>query len=621
MRSTLLSFVAAALGAPAAAQFSISGFALPPQASWTDGVELADVDDDGDVDVLFANGSGYGAGGALAQHLFLNDGSGTFSSAHAQLGVAAFNAKMVIAEDLDGDGDLDLVYAAESGWPAPTDRPRVLINDGTGSFSDQSAARLPAVNMASFCVCAGDVDDDADLDLVFTDGATFVGVPTQAHLFVNDGAGFFSDATAASLPADLYNAQDVVLFDWEGDFDLDITLSGKGTSGNRSRLYLNDGSGAFARSTLLDGLGTSSTYEIEWGDLDGDQDLDGLVQSLSGFSEGVAFNGIASITTQLLPNPNGDDDNEMAGLDYDDDGDLDLLVGSLGPSEKLYRNDGGGAFASASNLIQAQADSTLDLGVADLDGDDDYDFVTAQGETGVFVNKVYLSAGPPDSHAPRVLGVEAPAYGAAETVFHARTQDAIQDDGDAGFVTGAFRAWQGSPAGVALATGAAFHQGGGSWRAAVPTLPGASGVALCWAFTDAAGNRAESAVTVGSVLDWTDLGHALAGGAGPPALAGSGTPAPGAPVSLQITGANPASFGGLVIGSSTFFVPILGGVLVPRNTAVLLFFTDPAGAASVQFHWPTGLPGCTVLYLQALIRDFSAPERWSFTNALAAIQR
>src|SRR5262245_65873516 len=194
LRPLLLPLGAASL---AAQQFTYDATALPAQNIWTDGVEIADIEGDGDNDILFANGSSYGAGGAQAQHLFLNNGLGTFVAAHAQLNVANFNAKMVIAEDFDNDGDLDLMYAPEGAFPATTQVPRMLINDGTGNFTDQSATRIPAITMASFCVCAGDVDDDGDLDVVFTDGATFGGMASQARLYLNNGSGFFTDATAA----------------------------------------------------------------------------------------------------------------------------------------------------------------------------------------------------------------------------------------------------------------------------------------------------------------------------------------------------------------------------------------------------------------------------------------
>ncbi len=618
---TSIAIALAFAGTPLAAQFSLASNALPPQSLWSDAVELADVDRDGDLDLLFANGQGYGAGGELPQHLFLNDGTGHFTAAHERLNVAPFNAKMVIAEDFDGDGDLDLVYAPESGWPNPTATPRILINSGIGNFADQSAIRLPATPMASFCVCAGDVDDDGDLDLVFTDGATFGGVATQARLYENFGNGFFFDSTH-KLPTDLYNAQDVTLFDWDRDFDIDVVLSGKGLLDVHSRLYLNDGSGVFSSSSVLDDVGSNATYEVEWGDLDGDRDMDGMVVAQLASFEGLALQSGGAVTTSLLPFPNGEDDNEIAALDYDDDADLDILIGSLGPSgERLYRNEGFGVFTNVNDAIETVFDSTLDIGLGDLDGDGDYDLVTAQGESGDFTNRVYLNNGPADSVRPLLLALETPAIDPFETLFHATTQDAIQDDGKASYVTARWSAWQGSSSAIRESGGAGFHQGGGLWRAAVPTLTGAGGVAFCWSFADAPGNTRTATLRLGTVVDWNDLGNATAGLTGFPLLTGSGVPAPGAPLSVRLTNARPNTVGGLVVSTRTFFVSVLGGVLVPRNSVVLSYVTDAQGSATIDFIWPPGLPACRPLYFQALSLDFASPNNWSFSNALAGLER
>ncbi len=609
----------------AAQQFTYDSSALPPGTIWTDGVELVDIEGDGDIDILFANGSTYGSGGAQPQQLFLNDGSANFSAAHGQLNVADFNAKMVIAEDFDNDGDLDLMYAPEGPFPSTTQVPRILMNDGTGTFTDESGTRLPAVTMASFCVCAGDVDDDGDLDVVFTDGATFGGVATQARLYINNGSGFFFNATEALLPADTYNAQDVTIFDWEGDFDLDIGLSGKGAVGKRSRLYLNDGSANFSISNVLDGLGSGGTYEIDWGDLDGDGDLDGMVQSMSGFQEGWAENDITSVTETTFPLPNGQDDNEMAGLDYDSDGDLDVLIGSLGnQGERLYQNDGTGTFVNANSAIQTITDSTLDIGAADLDGDGDYDFVTGQGESGNFTNKVYINGGSADTTAPTLLGVETPAYDPTETVFHARVQDAIQDDGGDSFVSGTFRSFQGSTSGVVHQTEDAFHQGGGSWRAAVPTQAGATGIAFCWNFTDANGNSSTDNQIVGTVSDWTDLGNGLAGVSGIPTMTGSGTPTSGGPITIDITGAAPDASGGILVNASAGYASAFGGTVVPSllGPAIIVgYTTNGSGDVTINANWPVGQSGCTVLYFQGATFDLAAPFSFSFTNAIAGIQK
>ena len=620
-----LSLIAAFSTAPLAAQqFTYDAAAHSPGNVWTDGIELADVDADGDIDILYANGSSYGAGGFQPQHLFLNNGSGSFTAAHGQLNVANFNAKMVIAEDFDNDGDLDLMYSPEGPYPSTSQLPRMLINDGTGNFTDESATRIPALTMASFCVCAGDVDDDGDLDVVFTNGATFGGVPTQARLYLNDGSGFFTDATAARMPVDTYNAQDVTLFDWDGDFDIDITLSGKGSSGKRSRLYLNDGTGTFTLSNVLNNLGTGATYEIDWGDLDGDGDLDGLVQSLSGQNEGIAINNITSVTEQQLPFPNGNDDNEMAGLDYDNDGDIDVLVASLASvGEKLYQNNGGLSFTNVNSVIQTLNDSSLDIGCADLDNDGDIDFVTGQGESGNFTNKIYKSSGAADSQAPSILGVETPTYGATSTVFHATTQDAIQDDGGDSFVTASYIAFQGSTSGAALDTGNATRQGGGTWRAEIDTVSGATGLQFCWTFTDREGNTSTSNQTLGTVNAWTDLGQGLAGSTGVPSLVGTGSPTSGGNITLDLTGAAPNAPGALVVSGAAGYLPLFGGTFVPSvlGSPIFVFYTtDGNGDFSVTAPWPTTAPDCATLFFQAATLDTGAVANFSYSNAQAAIQ-
>ena len=455
---------------------------------WTDGVALVDVDDDGDNDILFANGSSYGSGGFEPQHLFLNDGSGVFTAAHGNLNIPNRNMKMVIAEDFDNDGDPDLMYAPEGPFPNPNQFPRMLINDGNGVFSDESAARLPAIPMASFCVCAGDVDNDGDLDVVFTDGATFGGVPTQARLYLNDGSGFFTNATATNLPNDTYNAQDVILLDFDGDFDIDIALSGKGQNGKRGRLWLNDGSGNFSISPAMNQVGTGQTYEVDWGDMDGDSDMDGLVQSITSFNEGWARNDGPAVAMPefTFSGSNGSDDNEMAAFDFDND--HDVLIGSLGGSERFYRNNGGGNISFAAGIIQGIGDSTLDLAVADLNGDGAYDIVTGQGESGNWTNRVYFNTGPADTNPPVFMNVETPAVlGATETVFRAHIRDAVSDDGQIS-ATMAFSYTTVDGGGGTAGSGMAFHQGGGMFRAAVPTIGSTTQIDLTWTATDDVGN-------------------------------------------------------------------------------------------------------------------------------------
>jgi len=625
MSHRILTSVAALAGlaVPVTAQQIVyDAAALPAQAIWTDGVEIADVDGDGDLDILFANGSSYGAGGAQPQHFFRNNGSGQFTEAHTALNVANFNAKMVIAEDFDNDGDLDLMYAPEGAANPPTQLPRMLINLGgvqggtEGVFADQSAARIPNLPMASFCVAAGDVDDDGDLDVCFTDGATFGGLARQARLYLNDGNGVFTDATAANMPADLYNAQDVTMFDFDGDFDIDIALSGKGGTGKRSRLYLNDGTGKFSISTILDALGTGNTYEIDWGDLDGDGDFDAAVQSISGVSEGWARNdGTGSAPASFVfPTPNGNDDNEMAMMDYDGDGDLDVFVGNLSAgTERVWRNDGGGVFVNQQGQIQSIADSTLDLGFGDLDGDGDYDMVTGQGESGNFTNRVYKNNGGTDVTQPTLIDQDAPViWGVPETVFHVRCQDAISDDGQNN-MSGTFS----YTTNVGSGSGTAVDMGGGLFRAAVPTVPGLNSIDITWNISDTAGNTRVVNDDLAQAGRWTYIDDGTNGVNGMPTLQLTGPQTAGSLTTLSLTNTAPSAFCVFWLAFTEIPTPVWNGTVysLPFTTQIFVF-SNGDGAFNASTNWPAGLPSGINATWQFVCEDNSVVWGGTISNAV-----
>jgi len=616
----VLALAAAALPA-GAQQFLYDATALPAQNIWTDGVEIADVDGDGDNDILFANGSTYSSGGAQPQHLFLNDGAGNFSAAHANLAVANFNAKMVIAEDFDSDGDLDLMYAPEGAYPATTQVPRMLVNQGgaqagvEGTFVNESATRIPNITMASFCVAAGDVDDDGDLDVVFTDGGTFNGVASQARLYLNDGNGFFSDATASRMPVDTYNAQDAILLDYDGDFDIDIALSGKGAVGKRGRLYLNDGTGTFTVSNALNNLGTSATYEIDWGDLDGDGDFDGAVQSITGTSEGWASNtgpNTAPVNT-TFPAPNGGDDNEMGLMDYDADGDLDVFVASLASTDKIYRNDGG-VFVNQNAAIQAFFDSTLDLGFGDLDGDDDYDVVTGQGESGNFTNRVFVNTtGTPDVTAPTIIDVEQPVgWSVGETVFHVLAQDAISDDGDIN-ASATFS----YTTNVGSGGGAATHMGHGLFRAAVPTTAGMHSIDVQFDVTDSAGNVAVANTDLAEAGRWTYVGNGTNGFDAMPQLLMTGPQTSGSLTTLSLTHAKPGAVLVFWLAFAPSPTPLWNGTAYafPFNTQIITS-ANGNGAFTASVNWPAGIPTGTQATWQFLCEDNTVIWGGTLSNAV-----
>ena len=116
---------------------------------------------------------------------------------------------------------------------------------------------------------------------------------------------------------------------------------------------------------------------------------------------------------------------------------------------------------------------------------------------------------------------------------------------------------------------------------------------------------------------WADLGHALAGTAGKPKLAGSGTLVAGSNDTITLASARPSSATTLVVGTGQLNAPLKGGVLVPAPLLLVLLVTDGAGALNLPFVMPAGVPSGTDLVLQAWTTDPLAPKGVAASNGLA----
>jgi len=120
---------------------------------------------------------------------------------------------------------------------------------------------------------------------------------------------------------------------------------------------------------------------------------------------------------------------------------------------------------------------------------------------------------------------------------------------------------------------------------------------------------------------WTDLGYSLPLTGGP-ALAGTGELLGNTLVQLAVTDAPKQAAGLLLAGSLVFNLPFAGGLMIPNPAIAGLampFVTDAAGIAAMQGRWPPGLPGETLVYLQAWFHDPGTPS-YRASNALAAKQ-
>ena len=321
--------------------------------------------------------------------------------------------------DVDGDGDLDMIVASEF-------RPNLLlINDGQGVFSDQSTERLPAAEHDSEDIGVGDFDGDGDVDIVIVSEDDQV---NELHL--NDGSGHFTDATDGLPVTGTSNAVQVA--DLSGDGHPDILIGNNG----QNRFLLNDGKGGFTDATAKrlperDDV----TQDLELGDVDGDGDADLLVGNEDD-NQLLINDGKGHFSAQPDRLPLRDTPEETREADFGDidgDGDLDILfanirgfVADADPQNRLLLNDGQGQFEDVTAArLPADSDRCFDGDFIDVDADGDLDIVTSNANRGdgprriaVTPWRVYLNDGSgqftegtdsvlPDSAAGRGFDVEA----------------------------------------------------------------------------------------------------------------------------------------------------------------------------------------------------------------------
>ena len=424
-------FVCLAAG-PASAQLwtDVTPGAIGETEEWTSKLELADIDGDGRVDLLFANGGNYNEPGLPEPNrVFLNRGPGAafVEATEEVLGPVPDLSRVIKVGDLDGDGDPDIVVGG-----AYQSQTRLFIGDGAGGFEERTADSLPSRLASVGDLELGDVDGDGDLDIVLADwgpGDPFESEGAPMILWENDGTGRFVDASDRLPAKEIRWSWDFELLDVDNDYDLDMLISCKVCVGGS--LFHNDGAGRFSdASDRLPQL--TNNYEFEPADIDGDGFLDVVtindgeqVDPENQFDRreqifaGDGSGGFINATAELWPDSEnlGADDNAVVMLDVDSDGDSDFLIASLGDApDRLMVNDGGKLRQRDDTFDGPPTPGTLGIRVADLDGDGKLDVVQSQGEL-ASAERVFLGNDiAADTAPPRLSGLEPVAAGAGVRV-------------------------------------------------------------------------------------------------------------------------------------------------------------------------------------------------------------
>ncbi len=347
---------------------------------WGMGVCVADYDNDGDGDVY---ATAYGP-----NVLYRNDG-GVFTDVtdEADTGNTGWSTNCAFG-DYDRDGDVDLYVANYLSFDVDTvprrgetdvcrylgldvfcgprgleSQPDVLYrNDGDGAFTDVTDdAGVAGPTYSGFGVAFSDLDNDGWPDIYVANDMT------PNLLYRNERDGTFTETGLASGAALNDEGREqagmgVGIGDYDGDglFDLFVTHFSRDTN----TLYRNLGGMLFSDATANAGLGAVSLPHLGWGagfrDLDNDgwadlfvanghvyPEIDGL-DIAGGYRQrkevyrnngNGAFEDVAAALEGNLADPRPA--RGTAFGDYDNDGDIDVLVININDRPNLYRNDGG----------------------------------------------------------------------------------------------------------------------------------------------------------------------------------------------------------------------------------------------------------------------------------------
>lgn len=352
------------------------------------GACFVDYDGDGWDDAYFCNS----AGGAEVNFLYHNNGDGTFTRVVDDSIVGfAQNSDCSAWGDYDNDGDVDAFIAT---WLNQLNR--LYENNGDGTFDRIVTGAIVNTNTYSDYASWVDFNRDGILDIFVGRGFSVL----TNQLFFGNGDETFTEVTAGEIVTDAFRTHGCAWGDYDNDGDPDLFVANADNQNNN--LYRNNGDSTFTKitsGTIVNDGGIS--LRATWGDYDNDDFLDLYVTNGSGQNNFLYHNdsgtGFTRIVTGAIVNDGGASQTPI-WADFDNDGDLDLLVtngfGTVSDVNFLYWNDGDGNFTKeTADPLVTETGWALGASYGDVDHDGDLDVLIGKGLGGNENNALFLNNG------------------------------------------------------------------------------------------------------------------------------------------------------------------------------------------------------------------------------------
>jgi len=345
---------------------------LSPEIKQPSNVCTFDIDNDGLNDLIYS--SQY----SDAIHYSKNIGNGDFDSVELIIpfGYTTANGPAIFNADIDGDGDQEVITLEVSASSFSHDI-KYYNNTGGGNFS--APINIAAQNQDISDIVIGDIDNDGDPDILYCSGQN-----DAVGYFENLGNGTFS--SSQTITSTLMNPKKVAFLDFDNDFDLDIVCVSY--DDDKLSLIENLGGNLFGAPQLVITWAPTNRTQVLSKDMDNDGNIDLLLSDYSGDEiswiknqGGGIFSGLLSISTDMFGPV-------IESIDYDGDGDLDIISRSSWQfygirGVFLLENFGNGNFApNGPEILPFQSSS---FALDDWDTDGDMDFASTDG------GRVYLT--------------------------------------------------------------------------------------------------------------------------------------------------------------------------------------------------------------------------------------
>jgi hypothetical protein len=329
-------------------------------------IAAADMDYDGDIDLAVVQ-----LGSATKISWYENDGAGNYSNNHV-IGVVLYNCYQISINDLDRDGDKDIILlngttGTEINW---------FENYGSNHFGPSVNLITEAKGFRSFKIA--DLDGIDNLEVMYTVRTNTTGDWYSLHCAKKDATGIYSTTQILSDSIHLY--VEITVVDWNHDNILDIQTV-KGADQDYEVIWFkNDGNAHFEHAISFPVTG--EYFKPVIGDYDGDGDNDlavlisyqGDIKTITLFSNNGP--GIPP-SSKILPTYSNSNVHLCASNDDDGDQYFDIIIAT---SEKIirFKNNGNGLFDKGTT-ISYDGPLFYKSRMADMDGDGKKDIVSAKG--------------------------------------------------------------------------------------------------------------------------------------------------------------------------------------------------------------------------------------------------